>query len=261
MALATAFSQPLPAAGQTADRPAGPPIPGHKPEPPPVPGSRPPAALAVPGAPSVAASVPARPRGGVSQDGGSVAIAPVPDFPAPPIPAPPPPIRDPATAEAPADPGPAPSAESPAVPTPPSMAALPVPPGLPDGRADAGTAPPPDPGPGPGVPAAEGSEFSVAFADDRDETLSSNDHALLSGIAARMARDQNARLELRAYASGTEETRREARRLSLMRAINVREFLVGQGVRSTRIDVRALGSGVEPPSGRTSDRVDLVLVN
>ncbi len=46
----------------------------------------------------------------------------------------------------------------------------------------------------------------------------------------------------------------KARRLSLSRALAVRAFLIDQGVRSTRMDVRALGDKVQDGP---SDRVDI----
>ncbi|MCH8925159.1 MAG: OmpA family protein [Proteobacteria bacterium] len=46
-----------------------------------------------------------------------------------------------------------------------------------------------------------------------------------------------------------------ARRLSLSRALAVRAYLIEQGVRSTRMDVRALGDKV--PDG-PADRVDVL---
>ncbi len=59
-----------------------------------------------------------------------------------------------------------------------------------------------------------------------------------------------------AYAGGDNDNASQARRLSLSRALAVRSYLIEQGVRSTRIDVRALGNktDVEP-----ADRVDLIL--
>ncbi len=62
------------------------------------------------------------------------------------------------------------------------------------------------------------------------------------------------RLQLKAYASGG--TASAARRMSLNRALTVRSYLIAQGIRSTRIDVRALGIADEGPP----DRVDLLLV-
>jgi outer membrane protein OmpA-like peptidoglycan-associated protein len=102
-----------------------------------------------------------------------------------------------------------------------------------------------------------GTEFRVVFPDDTAQTLSPADTRLLNGIAARLQQDENTRLEVLGYASGTPETNRESRRLSLERALAIRSYLIDQGVRRTRIDVRALGSTA--PQG-PADRVDLLLV-
>ncbi len=78
----------------------------------------------------------------------------------------------------------------------------------------------------------------------------------LASLAATMV-ESDGRLQLKAYAGGTGETFSAARRLSLSRALAVRSFLIEQGIRSTRLDVRALGRAVdnEPP-----ERVDIVLL-
>ena len=78
----------------------------------------------------------------------------------------------------------------------------------------------------------------------------------LGSLAATMEQSDG-RLQLKAYAGGTGETLSSARRLSLSRALAVRSFLIEQGIRSTRIDVRALGraEGSGPP-----ERVDIVLL-
>jgi hypothetical protein len=65
------------------------------------------------------------------------------------------------------------------------------------------------------------------------------------------------RVQLRAFAEGTEESASQARRLSLVRALAVRSYLMEKGVRSTRVDVRALGAKAEDGP---ADRVDVVLV-
>ena len=57
---------------------------------------------------------------------------------------------------------------------------------------------------------------------------------------------------------GTRENASKARRLSLSRALAIRSFLIDQGVRSTRIEVRAMGNKV--PEG-PADRVDIVILN
>ena len=71
-----------------------------------------------------------------------------------------------------------------------------------------------------------------------------------------MKADDNARLQLLAYAAGAENESSKARRLSLSRALAVRSYLIAEGVRSTRIDVRALGNKTE---AEPADRVDLLI--
>jgi outer membrane protein OmpA-like peptidoglycan-associated protein len=77
----------------------------------------------------------------------------------------------------------------------------------------------------------------------------------LKGVADKMQADQEVRLQLVAYAMGPGDKGNEARRTSLSRALSARQYLIGQGVRSTRIDVRALGHTDEGPA----DRLDAVL--
>jgi outer membrane protein OmpA-like peptidoglycan-associated protein len=77
----------------------------------------------------------------------------------------------------------------------------------------------------------------------------------LDTIAQKMDENQALRLQLMAYASGTEDTASRARRISLSRALAVRAYLIDKGIRSTRMDVRALGNKVE---GDPADRVDIV---
>ena len=77
----------------------------------------------------------------------------------------------------------------------------------------------------------------------------------LAHLASRMTEDATLEVQLLAYAAGDEENASKARRLSLSRALAVRSFLIDQGVRSTRIEVRALGNKV--PEG-SPDRVDII---
>lgn len=79
----------------------------------------------------------------------------------------------------------------------------------------------------------------------------------LKALAVRMSKDEEMRLQLLAYAEGTDANASKARRLSLSRALAVRSYLIDQGVRSTRIDVRALGNKA---GGGPSERVDLVML-
>ena len=67
----------------------------------------------------------------------------------------------------------------------------------------------------------------------------------------------NKRLKLMAYANSEGLSASRARRLSLSRALAVRSFLIANGIRSTRIDVRALGNKVGNEPG---NRVDINVV-
>ena len=94
--------------------------------------------------------------------------------------------------------------------------------------------------------------FGVGGADLPESALQP-----LQELAARLSREPNLRVQLFAFAAGTEANASQARRLSLSRALAVRAVLIDAGVRSTRMDVRALGSNTnEAPL----DRVDLLVV-
>ena len=94
---------------------------------------------------------------------------------------------------------------------------------------------------------------------DADETRLPDAAAdQLAAIAERAASDDNVRIQLKAYAGGDALSASKARRLSLSRALAVRSYLIEQGVRSTRIDVRALGDKVED---EPVNRVDISLSN
>ncbi len=106
------------------------------------------------------------------------------------------------------------------------------------------------------IPTLPGQSLQITFAVNQ-ATLPDGAQAPLAAIAAKLAADDTLRLQLKAYAGGGADSASHARRLSLSRALAVRSQLIGHGVRSTRIDVRALGNKSE--SG-TSDRVDVILV-
>ena len=79
--------------------------------------------------------------------------------------------------------------------------------------------------------------------------------ATLSKVVAAMKADDQVHVQLVAYASGPPDQASQARRISLSRAITVRSYLMEQGVKSARIDVRALGNRGD---GGPQDRVDIV---
>lgn len=80
----------------------------------------------------------------------------------------------------------------------------------------------------------------------------------LKDLASRLGADEGLNLQLLAYAEGDDAGASKARRLSLSRALEVRKYLMEQGVRSTRIEVRALGHKTD---GGHADRVDAILVS
>jgi len=207
-----------------------------------------PAAPARPPAPVAAA--PARPRAAAPTPPPSVAPAPTKQ---------PAPARDVAAATpAPPTPAPAPRARPEPVraattETSPSRSAPPAP----------VVAPPPTPAapsqtaalPPPAVAQRRG-EARVAFPAGGTD-LPSSARSELDRVAGRLAADEALRLQLNAYAAGEGDQSSQARRLSLSRALAVRAYLIDKGVRSTRLDVRALG---QPQDDGPADRVDLVVV-
>ncbi len=106
------------------------------------------------------------------------------------------------------------------------------------------------------MPATGNDEYSLGFAPDSFE-ISEAAKAQLDRVIASMGKDDDLRIQLQAYAQGDGTNASKARRLSLSRALQVRSYLIDRGVRSTRIDVRALGANV--PSG-PADRVDIKTV-
>jgi outer membrane protein OmpA-like peptidoglycan-associated protein len=77
-------------------------------------------------------------------------------------------------------------------------------------------------------------------------------------FARQLLRSNSLRAQVKAFAGDPSASESSARRLSLSRALAVRAFLMERGVRSTQIDVRAMGKQSE---GGPSERVDVVLVD
>lgn len=163
-----------------------------------------------------------------------------------------------------AAPPPPPPLPSPGAKTPSESAAAPPPPPPPPGGS---TAPPPSETkaaappevaalPPPGQPVASEKPKSIAFAVGA-ATLADPAKQDLSGIAQALNANPDLRLQIVAYASGADDNASQARRLSLSRALAVRSYLIDAGVRSTRMDVRALGNKFDTGPG---DRVDLIIV-
>ncbi len=203
--------------------------------------------------------------------------------PAPPPPAPPP---APSVAAAPAAPPPSavPAPATTQAPKPREQAAvapaIPIPPSASASAPAPAAAPAPVPAPArveppapPPAPAAAPQQEMAALppvqfinVDDQQALrvlfsgastrLSPRGEQQLKALAGQLG-ESNSRVQLKAYGGGSSETVSAARRLSLSRALAVRSYLIELGIRSTRIDVRALGIAKD---GGPAERVDLVLL-
>ena len=108
----------------------------------------------------------------------------------------------------------------------------------------------------PAAPKKQAANLMVISFQPNAIKLTAGARKRMEGLIAKMKTDDGLRLQLFAYAGEAKLSASKARRLSLSRALTVRSHLIDKGVRSTRIDVRALGNriGKGPPS-----RVDLRL--
>jgi hypothetical protein len=121
---------------------------------------------------------------------------------------------------------------------------------------EAAEAPPEPDNSQPAPPIPEGGIRIVYPADLNDVPPEAN--AALDQLAAQMLADESMRIEIRCYASGSADTESKARRKSLARCLGIRQHLFTKEVRTTRMDVRALGLKSE---GQPADRVDIVPAN
>lgn len=101
--------------------------------------------------------------------------------------------------------------------------------------------------------AVEG-QVSIGFAEGASE-LTPEAKSSLDVLAERLRGDESLRVQLLAYAVAVDDNTSRARRMSLSRALAVRAYLIEKGVRSTRMDVRALGSNAD---GEPADKVDII---
>jgi len=235
--------------------------PASEPAPPPPPAPSEPVTAAPPPAPvvespPVTGSSRVEASGAGSGDSGTsspeTAAAPEPP-PAPPAPEPEP--APPAEATAPA---PQPDPEPTPLPEPPAASSLVAPGGA--------SAPPAPPSAGTGDQVAalssqdaglgDGGVMGTVMFEQGDPELTAQARQALARIATELAADETSRIQLNAYAAAQEDNPAGARRLSLTRALAVRKYLIEQGIRSIRMDVRARGSQTE---GGSPERVDIVL--
>ena len=182
---------------------------------------------------------------------------------APPAPAKPAAAVETKTAAAP-PPAPAPApktevAEAPPPPSaPPAPAAPAVAPAAPSApEAASATTPAPAAPEQASLPDATGEKPAQVLFNGDDTKLSADGQGVLDGVYAKLEASNELRVQLMAYAAGPDLTSSKARRISLSRALSVRSYLIEKGLRSTRIDVRALG---DKEQGAPENRVDVNIV-
>ena len=99
--------------------------------------------------------------------------------------------------------------------------------------------------------------ITVSFDGQESDLKGENNIANLQNLAAKIKGSRGNRVQLRAFAGGGDLSAKQARRLSLSRALAIRSALIARGVKSTDIDVRALGSKT---SGPNMNRVDIKIM-
>jgi len=102
----------------------------------------------------------------------------------------------------------------------------------------------------------DGDNMRIVFAMDSSK-LPQDARDALKALSDKLKGQDSLRLQLLAYAGTANMSASAARRLSLSRALAVRSHLIESGVRSTRIDVRALGN---KSSDEVTERVDITVV-
>jgi len=153
-------------------------------------------------------------------------------------------------------PPPSPPAAAPPVAALPTLPAPAAPPPAPAARPQASQQAAALP-PGGGLPPRD-RPLRISFG-DQSADLPDQAKTVLNQLAQRLKDNETPRIQLVAFAAGTAETASQARRLSLSRALAVRTYLIDQGVRGNRMDVRALGNKVE--DGGPADRVDIIVAD
>lgn len=100
---------------------------------------------------------------------------------------------------------------------------------------------------------------SLVFTNGQTTLSKDLETHLKTNILPLLAKNSDARIQILSFASPTDGTESSARRVSLSRALVIRDYLLSQKIKPERIDVRALagGSGSAP----SPDRIDIVLLN
>jgi len=96
----------------------------------------------------------------------------------------------------------------------------------------------------------------IVFKKDQVDTTSAP-KGPLDKIVSYMKENDGTRIIFQSYASKREGHLSEARRVSLKRALSVRNYIIGKGVDHSRIIVKALGDTLDE---EPLDRIDIILL-
>lgn len=109
---------------------------------------------------------------------------------------------------------------------------------------------------------AKEKEFNLVLRiifDENAQNIAESDKYNLDKIIEDLKVNKDKNISIWSYASSKETQIGEARRLSLKRAINLRQYFVDKGIDPTRIIVRALGNSGDNET--PADRIDISVVN
>lgn len=113
----------------------------------------------------------------------------------------------------------------------------------------------------PSAPASESSQApgksAIGFEKGKSDLTPEQTDILSAGALSSLKADEHLRVQIQAYATAADAGQSSARRVSLLRALSVRAWLVGQGIDPRRIDVRALGN--QGGDSDAADRVDMII--
>lgn len=101
-------------------------------------------------------------------------------------------------------------------------------------------------------------KISLAFDEGESTLKAAMLSTMNSEILPALRKSRSSRVQIMAYAKPVDNSFNSARRLSLARALAVREFLLQNGIEARRIDVRGMGTKNQ---ASPTDLVDLILIN
>ncbi|OPZ78981.1 MAG: OmpA family protein [Alphaproteobacteria bacterium ADurb.Bin438] len=98
-------------------------------------------------------------------------------------------------------------------------------------------------------------KYLVIYFNENGTILSENDSNKIKSLYSQY--DQSSKIKVISYASGVKGNKSSAKRTSLSRALAVRSELISLGVKSSLIEVRALGQSINPEK---SDCVEITII-